>query len=217
MRTQSGDEAMTGLEAVIAIGILCIFIYLFGSAVYGAVMPDHNRSYEPHTGIISFATGESSEILVVDGACYGAEDTGGVFQGVELKTEGKNPKAMGSCTIPLKLLIGSPVSVKMNKAVIQFSYGGKTENLSYSNESPLSKPSWTIAQKSSVIPFGDADEDNILEQNEIFTILVYPSSDVPASGQFSVLVTPKSENPLVVSPIVPADITVKRIVTLYLL
>jgi len=215
MQDENRNDAITGLELIIAIAVICIFIWLCGSIVFNAVMPHFNNSSGPRGGFVGFATGESADILIIDGTCFGAQNTGGDFLGVELSAKDNTGPEMGSCTIPLRLYSYQQVSIEISNAKILFSYNGKTEELSYSDKRPLVSPSWTIAQKSNIIPLANADSDIILEPNEIFTILVYPEESVPAEKKFSVVVTPQSYNPLSINTAVPPEIVSQRIVELY--
>ncbi|MBN2733743.1 MAG: hypothetical protein JXQ82_02650 [Methanomicrobiaceae archaeon] len=212
MRDFNRSEAMTGLELIIVIAILCIFLYISGSIVFNAVMP--GKSPESPGGLVGFAVDESDEILMTDGTSYGAQNTGGVFLSVELNPKEQSNTDLGSCTIPIKLFIGRQVAVDLSTAEIIFKYNEITETLYYSEKRPLISPCWTIADKSSMIPLSSADEDNVLEPNEIFTVLVYPKTNVPAHEEFSVSITPESVHPFVVKTVVPPEITKHRIVEL---
>lgn len=224
MKNEPGNEALTGLEIIILTAFLCIFIYLCASVVFGAVMPDifsknknAQNSAESPGGIIGFATDETAEILIRDGTCYGAQNKGGVFEGVELIPKEPVSANLGACTIPLRLSFGKQISINLEDAVILFrldSDSQNTEELKYSDLRPLPKSSWTIADKSGLIPLASADSDNILEPNEIFTILVYPKFNVEPYQKFSVDFTPKSLNPLNIAFTVPPQIISQRIVEL---
>ncbi|MDD4126835.1 MAG: hypothetical protein PHV39_04015 [Methanomicrobium sp.] len=215
MQDEGRNEALTGLEIIITIAFFCIFIWLCGSIIFNAVMPDIFSNNKTHGGLVGFAVGDEDNIMMIDGICYGAQNTGGVFEEVELQSKETTSLSLGSCTIPLSLLTGQQVSIDMGDAKILFMYNDVTEELSYSDKRPLLESSWTIAQKSNMIPLVSADSDIILEPNEIFTILVYPAANVPANEKFSVEVTPKSNNPLKINPTVPPQITSQRIVELF--
>ena len=205
------DEGLSGLEMIIMAIILCVVLYTVGSIAYSAMSPEtHDTS-----GLIAGAQNQDKLVLVVSGTAYGIQNDGGEIMGVDLAQKNVSGSEMGSCTIPLKVLVGQMTSVDLDNADMVFTYNGNSEKLPYSNNSPLTAPSWTIAQKSSMIPLGSADEDNILEPNEIFTILVYPDANVPSSGKFSVVITPKAVHPLTVNTAVPPEITIQRIVELY--
>ncbi|WOF17109.1 hypothetical protein F1737_10690 [Methanoplanus sp. FWC-SCC4] len=205
-------DGLTGLELIIAIAVICIFIYLFAGIIFNASMPDMN--HKSPGGIVGFAVSETGYLLIVDGDCYGMQDTGGTAGTITLVSENPSSSAMGSCQIPVKLVTGSTGAIEMDGAEIVFTYKNKSEKLSYSGNNPLFKPAWTISDKSGVIPFQDADEDLLLEPNEIFTILVYQSTPVEAYDSFQVSLTPKSSLPLDIGFKVPPQIRQNRIVTL---
>ncbi|MDD3407847.1 MAG: hypothetical protein PHP13_07175 [Methanomicrobium sp.] len=215
MDEYSRCDAVTGLEIIIAVSFICILTLICGILVFSPDIQDLNSSTSLHGGFVGFAEGETADILIVDGVCYGVQNKGGVILGVELSAKESIDSGMGSCTIPIRLISYQQTSINMADIKVIFSNNGITEKLSYSDQRPLKCPSWTIAQKSNLIPLACADSDIILEANEIFTILVFPETSVPAREKFTAAIAPGSYNPLSITAAVPPEINSQRIVELY--
>ena len=210
MRCCRTTEGLTGLEIVIIIGVLIVFMYIAATAIAGA----YGATEKNEGGMVVNAVAPESEILVIDGEPDGIQDTGGNVMEVDLNCKDPDSSSMGSCLIPVRLLIGSTESIDITTVRVLFDYNSVTETLPFTAADTISRPAWTVADRSSVIPLLDADEDLYLEPNEIFTLLIYPENPVPAEEFFSITVSAKMMTPLVQEFRVPPSILSQRIVEL---
>lgn len=210
MRCNRTPEGLTGFEIIIITAVILIFMYIAISAVSGA----WGATEKNEGGLIVNSVTPESEILVIDGETDGIQDTGGTVMEVNLLCEEPGSSMMGSCLVPVRLLIGSTGSIDMSTAKITFNYNSSSEVLSFTTDATVSRPAWTIADRSNFIPLLEADEDIFLEPNEIFTLLIYPENSVPAEGFFSVSISPEMAVPLKQEFKVPPSIRSQRIVEL---
>jgi len=210
MRHDHSREGMTGLEMIIIIAILLIFMYAAASAIFGA----YGTTEKKEGGIIVDAVGDESEILVLDGDSEGIQDTGGVIMGINLACQNPHPSMMGSCLIPVRLLTGSTGSIDMSTAKVVFSSGDVRETLPFTTDTTLNKPGWTIADRNHLIPLAEPDEDIYLEPNEVFTLLLYPENPVSAEESFSITLSTDNAVPLNEGFRLPPLIRTHRIVVL---
>jgi hypothetical protein len=74
---------------------------------------------------------------------------------------------------------------------------------SKSNDRPLEKPSWTIAQQNSLAPLLSSNNNDILEPNEVFIIMVYPGTAITPGEPVSILMRIPGQWPLTVNFTVP--------------
>lgn len=210
MRHERSREGLTGLEMIIIIAILLVFVYAAASAIFGAC----GTADKKVGGIVAGAVGDESEILVTDGDSNGVQDTGGVIMGISLACQKPQPSMMGSCLIPVRLLTGSTGSIDMSTATVTFNTGQVRENLPFITDTTLDKPGWTIADRSHMIPLIEPDQDIYLEPNEIFTLLLYPENPVSAGESFSITLSAANAVPLNEGFRVPPSIKSHRIVVL---
>ncbi|WP_048149573.1 hypothetical protein [Methanolacinia paynteri] len=211
MRRCRTTEGLTGLEIIIIIAVLLIFMYIAASAITGA----YGTTEKKEGGMVVNAVTPESEILVIDGETDGIQDTGGAVMSVNLICEDSDPSSMGSCLIPVRLLVGSTGSIDITTVKVLFNHNSVTETLPFTAAGTISKPAWTVADRSSVIPLLDADEDLSLEANEIFTLLIYPENPVPAEDFFTITISAEKMTPLVQEFRVPPSIRSQRIVELF--
>lgn len=210
MRCCRTSEGLTGLEIIIIIAVLLIFMYIAASAITGA----YGATEKKEGGMIVNSVAPESEILVIDGETDGIQDTGGAVMSVNLICENPDSSMMGSCLIPVRLLVGSTGSIDITTVEVLFNYNSITETLPFTATDTISRPAWTVADRSSIIPLLDADEDLSLEPNEVFTLLIYPENSVPAEEFFSITISAERMTPLIQKFRVPPAIRSQRIVEL---
>jgi uncharacterized membrane protein len=210
MRCYRTSEGLTGLEIIIIIAVLLIFMYIAASAIAGA----YSATEKKEGGMIVNSVAPESEILVIDGETDGIQDTGGAVMSVNLICENPDSSMMGSCMIPVRLLVGNTRSIDITTVKVLFNYNSITETLPFMAADTISRPAWTVADRSSIIPLLDADEDLSLEPNEVFTLLIYPENSVPAEEFFSITISAERMTPLIQKFRVPPAIRSQRIVEL---
>ncbi|UUX91274.1 hypothetical protein [Methanoplanus endosymbiosus] len=209
----SDSEGMTVLELLILTGLFLIFIGLFGGTIYSAFF---GSDAQITGGIVSGSVRGETTVIYTEGSISGYEDICGTFDGVELYTARPDSRKLGSILLPVKTTISSytknPVDIRSFTVMVY--YSGSSETLTYSEKNPLEKPAWTVAQRSGYIPLQDADDDYLIESNEIFDILVYPGSSLPPGANFGVEISSGTGIPLKEDLTVPPQIDSREVVIL---
>jgi hypothetical protein len=91
----------------------------------------------------------------------------------------------------------------LSKATVVITTPGKTETLPLQAAGPGNPPGWIIYKKTGFLPGSAANDNTILEPNEVFTIIASPSNPLPPGTPFFVTVTVPDARPLTVSRTVP--------------
>ncbi len=206
------EEALTGLELIILIAVACIIGYI----IIGDILSNPaDREDGAHGGIIGDIESSLTNILTLSGSSYGMQDKNGTLFNVKVYSEGMHPTELGSASVSLKLIAMKMQTLDLNGAEFIFAHGENSERLAYSNKQPLMPGRWTIAERSSEIPFQSADSDNILEQNERFTLVINPSTTVPSGEVFELNLVTQSQNTFEMRFGVPAEIRSHSVVKLF--
>jgi hypothetical protein len=72
--------------------------------------------------------------------------------------------------------------------------------------SPFPRPGWSIVSKNGLLPGTDADRDEILEPNEVFSIVIIPSENLPPGTPFTITIAIPNVQPLTIERVVPSTI-----------
>ena len=177
------DEGLTLLELIIMIAVVLIITYVL-LGVFSSDTPSESGKKEAAGGIIGDFESSMENVLARNGPSYGMQDISGTLYDVDIYSYGVHPDELGSAAVSIKLVAMSGKSIDFNNADLLFKYGNNVERLAYSTGQPLMPGYWVIVQRGSVIPFQKADGDDILENNEMFTLVVNPAITVPANGVF---------------------------------
>jgi len=94
----------------------------------------------------------------------------------------------------------------LSKATVVLATPAGSEILPLQNARTLSRPGWSIIRKGGLLPGTSADADNILEPNEVFSILVLPSGNLLPGTPFSITMSMPDVRPLAVNRTVPRPI-----------
>jgi hypothetical protein len=204
---------MTVLELLILTGLFLIFIALFGGTIFSAFF---GSDAQITGGIVSESVRDETALIYIEGSISGYEDICGVFDGVKLYTEKPDSRKLGSILLPVKTTISSYTKnhIDIRTLTVTVYYTGSSETLPYSEKNPLEKPSWTVAQKSGYIPLKDADDDYLIEPNEIFDILVYPGNSLPSGANLGVEILSGAGMSLKEKLTVPPQINSQQVVIL---
>ncbi len=181
--------------AVLIIAVLIIIVTLVVPSFFGGAALGLRTSNVPYAPALA-------------GNIMGYADVPGQIDGVEVATPSPGPDLLGPITLPIQIqyfmtTTQAPPSINMNNAEIFVTTPAGTESLSRSNAVPLEKPAWTIAQQNSLTPLAPPNNNDILEPNEIFTILVYPGTAIPPGEPVSILIRIPGQWPLTVNFTVP--------------
>ena len=207
---KGSEAALTGLEITIIIAAVVIIVTVLILAPVSSLFTGGGTP----GGLIPEAVEESGFGLITDGDIFGFEDTCGPFEGVDLVCTSPDPEKMGSVFVTVRLITGDMGAIDMKKAEVVFSSVHGEETLAMKSTRPLQRSSWTITGKSHVLPQHEADEDNILEPNERFEILIYPSVPLADYSKFTVTIHSPGGVPLEITRTVPPQIRPDRVVDL---
>jgi len=83
---------------------------------------------------------------------------------------------------------------------------GGSETLPRRTTPPLSRPGWSIVNKSGVLPGTTANANDLLEPNEQFTLIVSPQANLPAGTPFFITIRIPGVQPLTIGRSVPVPL-----------
>ncbi len=195
----SADGGLTVLEGAI-LGVVTVLLAVL--AVHALAAPAG-----PPAGLVYSALDETGGCLVVSGDVYGYALASGSIGGADLWCDRPDPSRMGSVSCSVRLFVGDMGSVDMSRAVVAVTTRDGTERLGRTAEAPVRPGNWTIVRMAHTVPFGQADDDTLLEPGEQFDLLVYPSRPFAPGETFRLGITPPGGVPLTVERIVPPRIT----------
>ena len=172
MFTMKSDDAFTGLEAAIVLIAFVVVAAVFSYVVLGAGFFTTQKSQE----VVHTSVSQTSSSLEVVGNVYGMKNT-------------STNAAVNNNTIDLLRFDvgltagGSPVD--MTKTVLTYSNSTQLEYLSINvTEGALALGTWNITGKNG------ADDDNLLERGEIFTLMVQLSNGFPVNEKVGLELKP---------------------------
>jgi hypothetical protein len=199
MNSPPGSDGSMALSvAILAVLIIVVLIVIVTLVVPGFI---GGASIGLRTANVPYAP-------QVTGTVMGYADVSGQVDGIEVYDPSPDPSLLGSVTIPIQIQYfmttnEAPPQINMNPAVVYVSAPSGTETLYKSNTRPLEKPSWTIAQQNSLAPLLPPNNNDILEPNEVFVIMVYPGAAMPPGEPVSILISIPGQWPLTVNFTVP--------------
>ncbi len=198
----TGDEGLTGLELLILSALALCSLYLICHLTVLAPEGGDDR------GVVVGAMEEGGSLLMEDGGVYGFADDGGPCEGVAVTGSGGiHPDRMGAVLVSVRLVTGDMGGVDLGSATVTIAAtDGPAEALSCSDTRPLDHGGWTVASRSHAVPFQAADDDLVLEPNEIFELLLYPAERLAPDTRFTVGITADGGMPFSLSRTVPPAI-----------
>jgi len=189
MKKSGNEDAFTGLELVILIGVALII----GSL--GVFYLSENTGAAPHRGLIANTIFLSGTNLRLVGGVMGFSATNGPVSDVVVVYPVPNSRHLGGTEMTTALFVGNSGGVDMDKATVTWIGGGVSEKLQKTDKIPVVCPNWSIAGKFNMLPMQHADADNILEPNEQFELFMCPSNTTMPTREFTIRVDP-AENAL---------------------
>ncbi len=193
-------------EFSLALGLLVVAI-LVGLIIFSLFI------YPSFTGGSNIGTKLSNVPFppVIAADVTGYADISGPVGNVTVKTTTPDPGKMGSVSLPITIQqftvgAGGPPPIDMRKTRIWFTTNGQQTELPWIETRPLTKPAWTIAGKSGVSAGYSANQDDFLEPNELFTLLIYPGTALSPGTPFSIDVGLAGQWPLTVNMTVPSPV-----------
>lgn len=198
------EEALTGLEIVILIGLLGAFAALV-FLVFPLGTPDPLRTFPG--GLAADSIYLSGDNLQTVGSMYGFPMTSQTTGPISIVPSQEDPGKLGVVRFTVSLFIGDTGAIDMDKVRVSWNQNNTSAILQKTPPQVLVCPNWTISNKYNMLPGRIADSDEWLEPNEQFEITLCPSRGVPPYGQFTVTVRPDGiAAPLTLLRMAPARI-----------
>lgn len=132
-------------------------------------------------GLITSAVAMSGDMLTLKGDVIGFPRTDGTSGTIRYHFERQDPHKLGGVQATVSLLLGNMGGIDMDRTRVSITTKKGTYVIPKSSSNlSVDSPNWTIYSKSNWLPYQSADEDNILEPNEQFGILIlFPDSLSP--------------------------------------
>lgn len=192
-------RALTGLEILILAAIVA------GVAASALFWETHHAGRAPQ-GIIPLSFEPAEKTLVVAGEVYGFWIQDGTAGGIPVAFPKDSLPGIDGISIPVQLLVGSD-PLDMGSVRVAIESTGAPVGLQRDDRRPIDRSSWTVAQKSGVLPLHHADEDDLLEPKEMFGILVVPPGPLGPGEHVAITLVPSGGIPLVVNRDIPARVS----------
>ena len=184
MKKPGNEDAFTGLELIILVGIVLaagiLLVFIFSG----------ESSAAAHHGLIPRAVSMSSPGLRLVGGVTGFAAINGQASDVSVRYVVPHPGHLGSTEITTALFLGNNGGIDMDRAIVTWMSNGISEELEKTSSSPVICPGWSIAGKFNMLPMQTADADNILEPNEQFELFMCPSNSSVPYQKFTVIIAP---------------------------
>lgn len=197
------SDAVTILDIIIAVLIIFVFSVFFFHLTAGSGSSAENRP----GGILYSSVQDTGHMLALSGPVTGYQDLCEDFGDFSLYRPEPNPSNLGAVRFTVQLMIGDMGGVDMDRAVVVFDVKDNTERLGLQLPVRIVNPGWSIVKKLHMVPYHQADSDNILEPGEQFDIVVYPSARLSPYTDFKVSIEDDGGLPLIFKRTVPVKIT----------
>ena len=150
--------------------------------------------------------------LVLADDITGYADISGTLGFLPVVSPHPDPTRLGSVQMEIQLasfrLNWEPgTGEDLTKATVTMTSNYGSETLGRKTTVPMIRPGWEIVEKGGMLPGLQANENDILEPNEVFTVFVYPSRPLPPGTSFSVVLSMPDQRSLTVSRTVPVPVT----------
>ncbi|MFH0968240.1 MAG: hypothetical protein V1862_11215 [Methanobacteriota archaeon] len=193
--------------SVSVIGLLAVLI-LFSLLMFSLFI--HPSYFSGQTAYSGFQ--RTSDNPVLASSVYGYADLSGTLGSVTVVNPHPSSTRLGAVSMKIQLAslrlgwqTGTGVDLDQTKVIFVSPSG--SEILTRNSVPPFKKPCWAIVTKGSILPYGQANANDILEPNEAFGIFIYPTTSLSPGTPFSIIVKMPDENVLTVNRTVPAHIT----------
>jgi archaellin len=194
------SRGLTGLELLVLIAICGLAI------AAGIVWEGHRAGTKTPSGIIPLSVATAERAMVVAGETYGYWVQDGTAGEVPVSIPPDPRPGIDAISIPVQLLVGgSPLDMDSLKVVVRSRAG--TTALPRDESGLPGRSSWAVAGKTGVLPFQDADRDDLLEEPETFQILVLPPGPLDPGDHVTVTLSPPLGIALVVDRDIPGHVT----------
>lgn len=197
------SDAVTVLELIIAV----LLVFIISAFAFHMAGGSGNTENDHPCGVLYTTVQDTGHMLALSGTVTGYQDLCENFDDFSLYRPDPDPTNLGAVRFTVQLMIGDMGGVDMDRAVIVFDTKGVTERLGMQLPVRIVNPGWSIVRKLHMVPYHEADSDNILEPGEQFDIVAYPSARLPPYTNFDVSIEAEGGVPFNFKRSVPAKIT----------
>jgi hypothetical protein len=200
MRGGYRRQGLTGLEILILVAIVA------GVAASALFWETHHGGGKTPEGIIPLSLEPAEKCLVVAGGVYGYWIQDGTAEGIPVAFPMDSRPGIDAILIPIQLLVWSdPLDMGSVRVVMQSR--GSPVGLQRDDRRPIARSSWTVAEKTGVLPLHNANGDDLLEPGETFGILVVAPEPLGPGEHVTITLAPSGGIPLVVNRDIPARVS----------
>ena len=199
MKKRPDDDAITVLS------ILLILLVIIVSSIFLITILTPHHDSVPHGLVTSAILQSGDSIRLIDDPIGYSSDTDEIAGFTMTSKEGPD-QTIGSIQLSVSPLIGD-LAIDMDRTSIGFTFNGKETFLTQKKRSPLNPGEWAITSRYGALPFGSANDDDILHAGETFDVLIVLPAPLHRSDHFILTITPYRGMPLPIRRTVPPRIT----------
>ncbi|MCQ1538758.1 hypothetical protein FTO68_07145 [Methanocalculus taiwanensis] len=199
MKKRQRDDAITVLSV-----ILLILAGVAGAILVFHLLTPHHTS-TPH-GLVAMAVRESGDSVRLTGDLVGYSSVPRTVSGFYIRPSKTDEKAIGAIQLSISPIIGD-MAIDMDLTRISVIEKNKETALTLKKASPLNPGDWAIISRYGYLPFGSANDDDILHAGETFDLLITLPEPLHPEESFSLVIAPAGGVPLHITKAVPVRVT----------
>lgn len=193
------DDAITVLSV-----LLIILAGITGAIfVFHLLIPHHTST--PH-GLVAMAIRESGDSVRMTGDPVGYSSIPHTISGFDIRPETYDEQRIGAIQVSISPIIGD-MAIDMDTTKMSIIQGEKEILLSQKKISPLNPGDWAIVSRYGYLPFGSANNDDILHAGETFDLLITLPEPLYPKEHFTLVIAPFGGMPIRITRTVPAKVT----------
>ncbi|NMB78341.1 MAG: hypothetical protein GYA23_04530 [Methanomicrobiales archaeon] len=199
----SGEEGYMSATIAVIVGLILLTLILFSLVIY----PSYFSGQEAYSSMKV-----QTDKLALSGTATGLADLTTVPNNDFQHPAPTGYTGMNAVRLNLKLATlrlnwqpGTGDDLSQATVVVTTPQGSETIPRQYTGP-PFSRPGWSIVSRKGMLPGIDANKNDLLEPNEVFSILVITSENLPPQTPFAITLSIPNVQPLTIERVVPATI-----------
>lgn len=191
-----------------AITVLSVILIILGG-VAGTIVLIHiitpDNTGTPH-GLVAMAVRESGDSVRLTGDPIGFSSIQRTISGFDIRPQTTDEHAIGAIQVSISPIIGD-MAIDMDQTTVTI-IDTSTETLTKQKKaSPLNPGDWAIISRYGYLPFGSANDDDILHAGETFDLLITLPEPLYAQDRLTLVIAPSGGVPLRITRTVPMQVT----------
>lgn len=199
MTKRPQDDAITVLSV-----ILIILGGVAGTIVLIHIIAPHHTG-TPH-GLVAMAIRESGDSVRITGDPIGYSSIPRTVSGFDIRPRKTDEHSIGAIQVSISPIIGD-MAIDMDYTRISIISGTTEMHLTRKKASPLNPGDWAIISRYGHLPFGSANDDDILHAGETFDLLITLPKPLHPGNRFTLVITPSGGVPLRITRTLPMRVT----------